>query len=169
MEKALAEWRGEPRRAHCCDPPLSPARGCPSGKGLEVREDGGEKKKSWDRNAITPGTPFMDLLASSLRYWVARKMNEDPGWANVSRSRALAARRRHVRGLTPYRLAAAGDHFRRQCAGRGRAQDHGPHPTAAREPGARPQHQARHLRTGESAAEKVHALPFTLRARRTPT
>ena len=40
-------------------------------------------KKTWDSNAITPGTPFMELLAISLRYWVARKMNTDPGWKTV--------------------------------------------------------------------------------------
>jgi len=40
-------------------------------------------KKSWDSNAITPGTPFMDLLASSLRYWIAQKLNTDPGWKNL--------------------------------------------------------------------------------------
>ncbi|KAK4052566.1 5'-3' exoribonuclease 2 [Microbotryomycetes sp. JL221] len=39
--------------------------------------------KGWDSNAITPGTPFMDLLAKSLRYWVAKKLNEDPGWAGL--------------------------------------------------------------------------------------
>ncbi|PPR02491.1 hypothetical protein CVT24_002040 [Panaeolus cyanescens] len=42
-----------------------------------------KNKKSWDSNAITPGTPFMDLLASSLRYWVVQKMNSDPGWRNI--------------------------------------------------------------------------------------
>lgn len=41
------------------------------------------QKKGWDTNAITPGTPFMDLLASSLRYWVAYKLNNDPGWKNL--------------------------------------------------------------------------------------
>ena len=41
------------------------------------------QKKSWDSNAITPGTPFMDLLARSLRYWVVQKMNNDPGWKNL--------------------------------------------------------------------------------------
>ncbi|KAG6833818.1 hypothetical protein H0H87_011752 [Tephrocybe sp. NHM501043] len=47
--------------------------------GKEVSEE--EKNKvSWDSNAITPGTPFMTLLASSLRYWVVKKMNTDPGW-----------------------------------------------------------------------------------------
>ena len=51
------------------------------GKTLSEEE---KNKKSWDSNAITPGTPFMDLLAASLRYWVAQKMNTDPGWKNVS-------------------------------------------------------------------------------------
>lgn len=50
------------------------------GKTLSDEE---KNKKSWDSNAITPGTPFMDLLANSLRYWVARKLNMDPGWKGV--------------------------------------------------------------------------------------
>lgn len=45
-----------------------------------------KNKKSWDSNAITPGTPFMDLLAASLRYWVVMKMNQDPGWKDVRQS-----------------------------------------------------------------------------------
>jgi len=50
--------------------------------GKTVSEE--EKNKvSWDSNAITPGTPFMDLLAASLRYWVVKKMNTDPGWKDV--------------------------------------------------------------------------------------
>ncbi|KAF8529266.1 exoribonuclease 2 [Hysterangium stoloniferum] len=40
-------------------------------------------KKAWDSNAITPGTPFMDLLAAALRYWVTQKINTDPGWKNI--------------------------------------------------------------------------------------
>lgn len=43
-----------------------------------------KNEKAWDSNAITPGTPFMDKLAKSLRYWVRKKLNEDPGWAGVS-------------------------------------------------------------------------------------
>ncbi|KAI9835377.1 MAG: 5'-3' exoribonuclease 2 [Thelocarpon superellum] len=41
------------------------------------------KKKTWDSNAITPGTPFMDTLALSLRYWIAYKLNTDAGWAKL--------------------------------------------------------------------------------------
>ncbi|KAJ6516158.1 XRN 5'-3' exonuclease N-terminus-domain-containing protein [Mycena sanguinolenta] len=48
--------------------------------GKEVTE---EDKQSWDTNAITPGTPFMELLAVSLRYWVVEKLNTDPGWKNI--------------------------------------------------------------------------------------
>lgn len=50
------------------------------GKTLSEEE---KNKKSWDSNAITPGTPFMDLLAISLRYWVAQKLNTDPGWKQM--------------------------------------------------------------------------------------
>ncbi|KAI0772151.1 hypothetical protein BD413DRAFT_612794 [Trametes elegans] len=50
------------------------------GKTLSEEE---KNKKPWDSNAITPGTPFMDLLAASLRYWVVMKMNTDPGWKDL--------------------------------------------------------------------------------------
>lgn len=40
-------------------------------------------KKTWDSNVITPGTPFMDILAQSLRYWTAYKLNTDPMWAKM--------------------------------------------------------------------------------------
>ena len=48
-------------------------------------DDGGPTKpqKTWDSNAITPGTPFMDILASSLRYWTAYKLNTEPAWAKL--------------------------------------------------------------------------------------
>lgn len=42
-----------------------------------------EKKKAWDSNVITPGTPFMDALAKSLRYWIIYKINSDVAWKNV--------------------------------------------------------------------------------------
>lgn len=40
-------------------------------------------KKAFDSNSITPGTPFMDILAGSLRYWCAYKLNTDPAWAKL--------------------------------------------------------------------------------------
>lgn len=54
-----------------------------SAMGKEVSDED-KNKEAWDSNAITPGTPFMDLLATSLRYWVVQKINSDPGWKNVS-------------------------------------------------------------------------------------
>ena len=55
--------------------------GSQNGKG--PTEETEEPKKTWDSNVITPGTPFMRLLAQSLRYWVAYKLNTDPMWANM--------------------------------------------------------------------------------------
>ncbi|PNS15301.1 hypothetical protein CAC42_5472 [Sphaceloma murrayae] len=52
--------------------------------GKEPEEDDGEgPKKTWDSNAITPGTPFMDILAKSLRYWCSYKLNTDPAWRDL--------------------------------------------------------------------------------------
>jgi len=53
-----------------------------TGRGAEI--EGEEKpKKTWDSNAITPGTPFMDILAASLRYWVSYKLSTDPAWEKL--------------------------------------------------------------------------------------
>lgn len=43
-------------------------------------------QKTWDSNVITPGTPFMDILAASLRYWISYKLNTDPAWEKVRTS-----------------------------------------------------------------------------------
>ena len=52
--------------------------------GEELTADGERKvKKTWDSNAITPGTPFMDVLAASLRYWVSFKLTTDPAWEKL--------------------------------------------------------------------------------------
>ena len=40
-------------------------------------------KKTWDSNAITPGTPFMNILALCLRYWCSYKISTDPAWEKV--------------------------------------------------------------------------------------
>jgi 5'-3' exoribonuclease 2 len=39
--------------------------------------------KTWDSNVITPGTPFMHLLAESLQYWCAYKFTTDPSWRDM--------------------------------------------------------------------------------------
>jgi 5'-3' exoribonuclease 2 len=81
--EAEAEWRGafnsmpEMRLYSLSNPAM----------GKEITS---EAKEAWDSNAITPGTPFMDLLANSLRYWVVQKLNTDPGWKNVRSILAFA-------------------------------------------------------------------------------
>jgi 5'-3' exoribonuclease 2 len=54
-------------------------------KGSTAEEESVEMvvKKAFDSNSITPGTPFMDILAASLRYWCAYKLNTDPAWAKI--------------------------------------------------------------------------------------
>ncbi|KAF4071002.1 hypothetical protein AMELA_G00279920 [Ameiurus melas] len=55
----------------------------------EVIQRGGylppnEIKERFDSNCITPGTEFMDNLAKCLRYYVADRLSNDPGWRNVT-------------------------------------------------------------------------------------
>ncbi|XP_068088533.1 5'-3' exoribonuclease 2 [Hyperolius riggenbachi] len=55
----------------------------------EVLSKGGhlppeEIKERFDSNCITPGTEFMDNLAKCLRYYVADRLNHDPGWKNLT-------------------------------------------------------------------------------------
>ncbi|KAF1986153.1 putative 5-3 exonuclease [Aulographum hederae CBS 113979] len=52
-------------------------------KGSAIQGEEILSKKTWDHNAITPGTPFMNLLATSLRWWIAKKLNTDPSWASL--------------------------------------------------------------------------------------
>jgi len=59
-------------------------------KGKVYEDEASLVKKTWDSNAITPGTPFMDLLAQSLRYWVANKLNTDPAWEKVRTTKSLS-------------------------------------------------------------------------------
>uniref|UniRef100_A0A3Q3QNA0 5'-3' exoribonuclease n=1 Tax=Monopterus albus TaxID=43700 RepID=A0A3Q3QNA0_MONAL len=42
-----------------------------------------EIKERFDSNCITPGTEFMDNLAHCLRYYVADRLSNDPGWKNI--------------------------------------------------------------------------------------
>lgn len=75
--EAVAMWEG---MCTAYIHPLSLILHAAMGKELSSEE---KSKKTWDKNAITPGTPFMDFLANSLRYWVAKKLNTDPGWKGV--------------------------------------------------------------------------------------
>lgn len=38
------------------------------------------KVEPFDSNCITPGTPFMERLASHLRFFIRHKISEDPAW-----------------------------------------------------------------------------------------
>lgn len=38
---------------------------------------------SWDSNAITPGTPFMDKVTAFLKYYVIDRLNTEKAWQNV--------------------------------------------------------------------------------------
>ncbi|XP_023211704.1 5'-3' exoribonuclease 2-like [Centruroides sculpturatus] len=43
-----------------------------------------KKEQHFDSNCITPGTPFMDRLATCLHYYIHDRLNNDPGWKKIN-------------------------------------------------------------------------------------
>jgi len=46
-------------------------------------EQSGQYKNDFDSNCITPGTPFMARLHEQLKYFLNKKVSEDPAWQQV--------------------------------------------------------------------------------------
>jgi 5'-3' exoribonuclease 2 len=42
------------------------------------------KKPSWDHNVITPGTNFMDNLSKYLRFYIHKRLTNNPAWKDVT-------------------------------------------------------------------------------------
>ena len=52
------------------------------GNGVELPPE--TEGSKFDSNCITPGTEFMEHLSECLRFYIADKLSNDPGWKNVS-------------------------------------------------------------------------------------
>lgn len=49
----------------------------------EGKEPPPEKPASWDHNAITPGTQFMDKLAKALYWYINDRLSNNPSWDGI--------------------------------------------------------------------------------------
>ncbi len=54
------------------------------GRGVDDESDDEISGSNFDSNCITPGTPFMDLVARSLRCYIANRVNTEPSWQNIN-------------------------------------------------------------------------------------
>ena len=44
---------------------------------------GGEKQEAFDSNCITPGTEFMERVSNCIKYFIRKKIKEDPLWRKL--------------------------------------------------------------------------------------
>ena len=51
--------------------------------GFDLPGENSRKKKPWDSNVITPGTPFMKNLSDYVRFYIRKKMSEDKAWKQI--------------------------------------------------------------------------------------
>lgn len=51
---------------------------------FEEPQESEEASSNFDSNCITPGTPFMDLVARSLRYYIHERINSEPAWQQIN-------------------------------------------------------------------------------------
>lgn len=49
-------------------------------RAAEAVDEGPQTQEPFDSNCITPGTPFMERLASHLKFFIRHKMSEDTVW-----------------------------------------------------------------------------------------